>query len=244
MAKYAPTGSAATYVGLLVLIGAVLWTVWLVVNRLRNIGVSVWWSLVMLLPPCWPIGYIVGNIGCLVLPAGYRETRKVDTSGKVVGLGLAAGFAVAFLAVVVIWVWQSVSEPTDAEKKSQFNEFLKEKGLELAAAFEEMLPQDEKAEKCSYSFLKSLDEKDVMIILTFEASTKNDSGRTVPVTYRVTYHYDGKWHAAGFSREFTVEGFKTELGDDFQLIPEDRPESEVWEPNEKMKALLQSAEEY
>lgn len=61
----------------------------LVVNRLRNIGMSAWYSLLILIP----IVNIYIGIKCLVCPKGYEETKTLDTAGRVIG-GIVIGLVV------------------------------------------------------------------------------------------------------------------------------------------------------
>jgi len=67
----------------------------LAVSRLNNIGMSGWWSLLMLIPV---VGLYV-LIKCIVCPEGYEHTKKLDTAGKVL-----AGLFLAFIILVVISV--------------------------------------------------------------------------------------------------------------------------------------------
>lgn len=65
----------------------------LVVNRLRNIGMSGWWSLLILIP----LANIYIGIKCLVCPEGYEDTKTLDTAGKTIA---AVAIGVVVLAVV------------------------------------------------------------------------------------------------------------------------------------------------
>ncbi|MCH9022028.1 MAG: DUF805 domain-containing protein [Planctomycetes bacterium] len=65
----------------------------LVVNRLHNIGLSGWWSLLMLVP----VANLLVGIRCGICPEGYRDTKKLDTAGRVL-----AGIFIAFGVLVVI----------------------------------------------------------------------------------------------------------------------------------------------
>ena len=66
----ADIGSVTSVVLLLVLNAA----------RLRNIGVSGWWTLVGLFPPVT----ILLVLPCLILPEGYRRHRRLDLTAKTV----------------------------------------------------------------------------------------------------------------------------------------------------------------
>jgi uncharacterized membrane protein YhaH (DUF805 family) len=72
----------------------------LVVSRLRNIGMSSWWAL-LLLVPC--AGIFVG-VPCAICPEGYQDTKKLDTAGRVL-----AGIFIAFLVIGVIIAIVAVS---------------------------------------------------------------------------------------------------------------------------------------
>jgi len=69
----------------------------LVVNRLKNIGMNGWWSLLMLVP----VANIFLGVRCLVCPEGYQDTRKLDTAGKAIA-GIVVGvFALLILTLIV-----------------------------------------------------------------------------------------------------------------------------------------------
>lgn len=65
----------------------------LVVNRLRNIGMSSWWSLLILVP----IANLFILVRCLMCPEGYQDTKKLDTTGKII-----AGIFIGLLVLVVV----------------------------------------------------------------------------------------------------------------------------------------------
>jgi uncharacterized membrane protein YhaH (DUF805 family) len=46
--------------------------------RLKNIGTNPWWCILMLVP----IANFLVWIRCIVLPAGYQDTSKLDTAAK------------------------------------------------------------------------------------------------------------------------------------------------------------------
>lgn len=58
----------------------------LAAGRLRNIGMSGWWAL--LLPV--PILNLLVIFRCVVLPPGFEETRTLDSSAKLIAVGVAA----------------------------------------------------------------------------------------------------------------------------------------------------------
>jgi len=79
----------------------------LVVNRLRNIGISgwwslLWWSLLILVP----VANLLVAICCLMYPEGYQHTEKLDTAGKVLFWGgIFIGLAVLLACLRLAWFW-------------------------------------------------------------------------------------------------------------------------------------------
>jgi len=69
----------------------------LVVNRLRNIGMSGWWSVGMLVP----IANVYLGVKCLACPEGYQDTKKLDSAGKVIA-GIFIGVLTFCITVIVI----------------------------------------------------------------------------------------------------------------------------------------------
>ncbi len=69
----------------------------LVVNRLRNIGMSGWWSLLILVP----VANLFVGIKCTICPEGYQDTKKLDTAGKIIA-GIFIGLVVLIVVSVVI----------------------------------------------------------------------------------------------------------------------------------------------
>jgi uncharacterized membrane protein YhaH (DUF805 family) len=70
----------------------------LVVERLRNIGMSGWWSLLILVP----IANIILGVKCLIYQEGYQDTKKLDRTGKIIGWSLVGLFVA--IALGVIWI--------------------------------------------------------------------------------------------------------------------------------------------
>lgn len=68
-----------------------------VVLRLQNIGKSGWWSLLCLIP----IANIYIGVLCLFAPAGYEQSKKLDTPAKVI-LSIIIGFIALMVLLVVI----------------------------------------------------------------------------------------------------------------------------------------------
>lgn len=69
----------------------------IVVNRLKNIGMSGWWSLLILVP----VANLFIGIKCAMCPEGYQDTKKLDTAGKVIA-GVLIGFVVLMIVSVAI----------------------------------------------------------------------------------------------------------------------------------------------
>jgi len=65
----------------------------LVVNRLHNIGMSGWWSLLILLP----IINLYIAFTCFMCQEGYKDTKKLDTAGKIIGGIIAGGMIIGML---------------------------------------------------------------------------------------------------------------------------------------------------
>ncbi len=79
-----------------ILVGGVL-TFVLVVQRLRNIGMSGWWSLLILVP----IANLFITVPCLVYPEGYHHTKKLDTAGRVIVVIMIVFFIISLLCVLL-----------------------------------------------------------------------------------------------------------------------------------------------
>jgi uncharacterized membrane protein YhaH (DUF805 family) len=77
------------YVGGMLLAFAIAF--FLVRDRLRNIGTSGWFVLLMFIPI---INFLISAI-CQVCPEGYRDTKKIDPVGKIIG--------VSIVIVNVVW---------------------------------------------------------------------------------------------------------------------------------------------
>ncbi|MFA6174674.1 MAG: hypothetical protein WC701_13465 [Kiritimatiellales bacterium] len=67
--------------------------------RVKNIGYSVWWTLLTLLLP-WT--FLVG-LACGVCPSGFSRSRTLDKTGVKIGWGLIGITALAY-AVFLIWI--------------------------------------------------------------------------------------------------------------------------------------------
>ena len=72
----------------------------LVAARLQNTGASGWWSLITLVPL---LGLVI-TIPCFVYPEGYKDTRKLDTAGRIIACVLLVPF------IAILWyAWRSLS---------------------------------------------------------------------------------------------------------------------------------------
>ena len=69
----------------------------LVVNRLHNIGTSGWWSLLIIVP----FGNLFVGATCAIYPEGYKDTKKLDTAGKILA-GILIGLAVVAFVIGTI----------------------------------------------------------------------------------------------------------------------------------------------
>jgi uncharacterized membrane protein YhaH (DUF805 family) len=74
----------------------------LVVSRLHNIGMSGWWSLLILVP----VANLFVGVKCAMCPEGYQYTKTLDTAGKIIA-GIFFGLVVLVLISVVIGVLSS-----------------------------------------------------------------------------------------------------------------------------------------
>ncbi|MEY3174666.1 MAG: hypothetical protein RLZZ436_2580 [Planctomycetota bacterium] len=95
IAAAAPSAAAGSViaVGLLSVIAAIV----IVVQRLKNLGYSGWWTLGLLVP----ILNLVLAIELVAAPEGYAKHKTLDTPGKVV-VGLTVGLFLLAVAVVIL----------------------------------------------------------------------------------------------------------------------------------------------
>lgn len=73
----------------------------LVIQRLRNAGLSGGWSALLLVP----VVHLVIVYECLAYPTRWSETRKLDRAGKII-TGILLGVVVLYFALLV-WVMNS-----------------------------------------------------------------------------------------------------------------------------------------
>lgn len=69
--------------------------------RLQNLGMSGWWSLLLLVP----IGNVAVTFYCLVFPKGYNDTKELDAAGRIM-IGVVVCFFLICLAAGVWWAAQ------------------------------------------------------------------------------------------------------------------------------------------
>jgi len=92
--------AAGTEVGpavvVLAIIASVGLTVFITVQRLKNIGYSGWWSVLLFVP----LANIFLGLRCLICPAGYADTKRLDLAGKII-TGIAVTVFLLFVAGIV-----------------------------------------------------------------------------------------------------------------------------------------------
>lgn len=69
----------------------------LMVNRLRNIGMSEWWSLLILVP----LGNLFLGVECGIYPEGYSDTKRLDLAGRILTWITFGCLVVVILAVCI-----------------------------------------------------------------------------------------------------------------------------------------------
>lgn len=105
-------------IGFIASVGCLL----LVIQRLQNIGVSGWWSLLTLVPGP---NLLVG-VACLACPEGFRHTKKLDAAGILVGI---VGLVVGVVSAAVLFVFLQGAAEVGRRKQSRDN--LKRIGLAM-----------------------------------------------------------------------------------------------------------------
>ena len=65
----------------------------IVTNRLRNTGISGWWSLLILVP----IANLFIGVRCLICPEGYQDTKKLDAAGRII-----AGVLIGLVGLIIL----------------------------------------------------------------------------------------------------------------------------------------------
>ena len=90
-----PAELIGSWLGILIGLAAMI----AVALRIKNIGYSVWWTLLTFLLP-WT--FLVG-LACGVCPSGFSRLRTLDKTGVKIGWGLI-GITVMAYAVFLIWI--------------------------------------------------------------------------------------------------------------------------------------------
>jgi uncharacterized membrane protein YhaH (DUF805 family) len=67
--------------------------------RMKNIGMSPWWCLTMLIP----IIYLLIGIHCLAFPEGYQDTSKLDNAGRII-IFVILGIILIPIFVIVVFL--------------------------------------------------------------------------------------------------------------------------------------------
>ena len=70
----------------------------LTISRLHNIGMSGAWSLLLLVP----VANLLLSVRCLIGPAGYAQTKKLDTAGKVILAIILSLLGLAITALLLL----------------------------------------------------------------------------------------------------------------------------------------------
>jgi hypothetical protein len=78
------------------LIAAVGLTIFITVQRLKNMGYSGWWSLLLFVPL---VNILVG-LRCLICPVGYADTKRLDRTGTILTV-IVVGLFLLFVLVTV-----------------------------------------------------------------------------------------------------------------------------------------------
>ena len=91
-AAAAATEAAPALFGVVV-VAAFAATIFITVQRLKNLGYSGWWSILMFVP----LANILVGLRCLICPMGYADTKKLDKAGKIV-----SGVVVALFILAVV----------------------------------------------------------------------------------------------------------------------------------------------
>jgi uncharacterized membrane protein YhaH (DUF805 family) len=88
---------------------AVTATFLLTVGRLQNLGMSGWWSLLLLVP----IANVLLNLRCLAFPAGYADHRTMDVASKriLASLVLLMGASVVLTILVALISPERAGQP-------------------------------------------------------------------------------------------------------------------------------------
>lgn len=80
----------------IVFIAAIGLTVFITVQRLKNMGYRGWWSLLIFVP----LANILVGLRCLICPVGYADTKRLDRTGKILTWIVIGLFLLFVLGIV------------------------------------------------------------------------------------------------------------------------------------------------
>jgi uncharacterized membrane protein YhaH (DUF805 family) len=80
----------------ILLIAAIGLTIFITVQRLKNMGYSGWWSLLIFVP----LANILVGLRCLICPVGYADTKRLDRTGKILTWIVIGLFLLFVLGIV------------------------------------------------------------------------------------------------------------------------------------------------
>jgi len=86
-------GPAVFAIGLIAAVGM---TIFITVQRLKNMGYSGWWSVLIFVP----LANLLVGLRCLICPAGYADTKRLDSAGKIM-TGIVVTVFLLFVAGIV-----------------------------------------------------------------------------------------------------------------------------------------------
>lgn len=92
-----PMLAESTVLVLLVFGAVIALSIYLVLQRLKNIGMSGWWAVGMLVPL---LNFYVG-VACVAFPPGYQSHKIMDTAGKIL-IGLFVGMLVLGIGAAIV----------------------------------------------------------------------------------------------------------------------------------------------
>ena len=102
----AESGMGATGLGRIILVTRIMLIAWIgsmifiTVQRLKNIGNSGWWSVLLFVP----LANIFLGLRCLVCPAGYADNKRLDRAGKIMTGFLLTAFLSAAWTVASMYL--------------------------------------------------------------------------------------------------------------------------------------------
>ena len=90
---------------MVILLAAIGASVWIIVQRLQNVGMNGWWTLAFIVPF---LNIYIGLV-CLAFPPGYKTHKTFDTAAKVL-----MGLFIGFILLGVIGVVAAIALPAMA----------------------------------------------------------------------------------------------------------------------------------